>query len=285
MTEPRLLLCTDMDRTVIPNGHQKESPAARASFRSFCTDPSVTLVYVTGRDMALVEQAITQYRLPVPDYVISDVGTKIYHRENASWQSLERWEREIDVDWNGWTHSRLRDLLHGFTELKLQEKEKQNTHKLSYYVELGVEIGTLLGKLDSTLEAHGVSASLIWSIDEPENIGLLDILPRNATKLHGVEFLRQMLGYSLNEMVFAGDSGNDLPVLASPIPSVLVANASDDVKRAALDEAKACGHESALYLANGSSLGMNGNYTAGVLEGVWHYQPAYRPILEQRQQL
>ena len=29
----RLLLCTDLDRTLIPNGPQPESPRARAAFR------------------------------------------------------------------------------------------------------------------------------------------------------------------------------------------------------------------------------------------------------------
>lgn len=57
------------------------------------------------------------------------------------------------------------------------------------------------------------------------------MLPRNATKLHGIEFLQQRLGYGHSEVIFAGDSGNDLPVLVSPIPSVLVANASAELKQ------------------------------------------------------
>lgn len=64
MAEARLLLCTDMDRTVIPNGAAPEDTAARPRLRAFCARPEVTLVYVTGRDQALVKEAITTYALP-----------------------------------------------------------------------------------------------------------------------------------------------------------------------------------------------------------------------------
>jgi len=120
---------------------------------------------------------------------------------------------------------------------------------------------------------HNVHASLVWSIDEPAGIGLLDVLPARANKLHAVEFLMQQSGFSLADTVFAGDSGNDLPVLCSAIPAVLVANASDEVRSAALQQAAALGHTSQLYLAAGGWHGMNGNYSAGVLEGIVHFIP------------
>ena len=71
----QLLLCTDLDRTVLPNGPQSESQGARTLFAALAARPEVTLAYVTGRDRHLVEQAIANYSLPHPDYVISDVGT------------------------------------------------------------------------------------------------------------------------------------------------------------------------------------------------------------------
>ena len=37
--------------------------------------------------------------------------------------------------------------------------------------------------------------------------------------------------------------------------------------------AEAFGNSEALYLAKGGFLGMNGNYSAGILEGVAHYHP------------
>jgi hydroxymethylpyrimidine pyrophosphatase-like HAD family hydrolase len=167
----------------------------------------------------------------------------------------------------------LHEMLAGFRELRLQEHAKQNTHKLSYYVPLYVNYQQLLPRIRASLEQGNIAANLIWSVDEPANIGLLDVLPASAGKGRAIEFLMQQLEFGLQETVFAGDSGNDIEVMASPIQSVLVANASDDVRRAALRQARINRQTETLYLARGDYLGMNGNYSAGILEGVVHYLP------------
>ncbi len=269
----RVLLCSDLDRTLLPNGTQPESPAARTNFTRFVSRPEVTLVYVSGRHRELIEQAIADYRLPRPDFVIADVGTTIYAVNEEGWHLQQAWQVEIAPDWGGLQHADISALLAGNRLLRLQESVKQNIHKLSYYVPLYADHVALLDEVGQCLAQHNVSASLVWSVDEPAGIGLLDVLPARANKLHAVEFLMQQHGFSYAETVFAGDSGNDLHVLASPIQAVLVANASEEVRVAALQQAAAQGHSSLLYLARGGLLGMNGNYSAGVLEGVLHFIP------------
>lgn len=280
MNKPRLLLCTDMDRTIIPNGTQPEHPGARRMFADFCRLPAVTLVYVTGRHQALVQQAISDYALPEPDFVITDVGTKIYQLAARRWQEWAIWAQEIGRDWIGKTHQQLQQLLNDIPGPYLQEQGKQNTHKLSYYVPLSADPKSVLAQMQTRLDREDVAATLIWSVDEPNRIGLLDVLPRNATKLHAIEFLQAQLGYRLGEVIFAGDSGNDLPVLTSAIPSVLVANASAEVKQTAQNLAKQNGHADALYLAKDGALNLNGNYAAGVLQGIWHFAPAFRDKIQ-----
>ncbi|MDX1824434.1 MAG: HAD-IIB family hydrolase [Thiohalomonadales bacterium] len=279
MTSPRLLLCTDMDRTIIPNGKQPESVDARFQLAEFCHRPEVKLVYVTGRHQALVQQAIDQYGLPDPDFVITDVGTKIYRVGSGEWLEWSSWEKEIDRDWNGCSHSMLRDLLQDVEALRLQEGTKQNTHKLSYYLSLAVDKEVILREVDQRLKQKGVRASLVWSIDEAEAIGLLDVLPMNATKLHAIEFLQQQLGYERHEVVFSGDSGNDLPVLVSGVRSVLVANADEALKREAAALAEDKGNSNSLYQAKPID-GANGNYASGILQGIWYFVPGFRGTLE-----
>lgn len=281
MNQPRLLLCTDMDRTVIPNGFQSEDALARKQFSTFCSQPQVTLVYVTGRHESLVKQAIKNYKLPVPDYAITDVGTRIYRIEGPQWQELLSWDEEIEKDWNGKNHDQLKALFSDISDLRPQELNKQNTHKLSYYVSLHLKQEGILSLMSQRLETIGVQASLVWSVDEPKGIGLLDVLPRNATKLHAIDYLYRHLEYSLDEVMFAGDSGNDLPVLASSIQSVLVANAVNDIKEDALRLAKSQKNSQSLYLATGNNTGANGNYSSGVLEGVCHFFPGFRTLIKQ----
>jgi sucrose-6F-phosphate phosphohydrolase len=270
-----LLLCTDLDRTLLPNGVQPESSRARSLFAELAARPDVVLAYVTGRHLGLVQRAIGNYRLPLPDFVIADVGTRIYRRHGSAWQPDSGWEAEIDPDWRGLDQRQLHALFADLKALRLQGSDRQNSHKLSYFVPLHTDVEPLLHAMQRRLEAKGVRAELIWSIDEPAGIGLLDVLPASATKLHAVEYLRGQLGLDYEDCLFAGDSGNDLPALASIVPAVLVANASDSVRDAALRAAREQGHEDRLYLARGGTLGMNGNYSAGILEGVVHFHPDY----------
>jgi sucrose-6F-phosphate phosphohydrolase len=272
------LLCTDLDRTLLPNGPQPESPQARERFKALVAHEDLILTFVTGRHRELVEAAMEQYQLPQPDFVISDVGTTIYDLRSGQWQIWEQWQQEIAPDWKGLSRLQLQQLLTIFSgQLTPQEAEKQNRFKLSYYVSRDFNWKSLNRSLATCLEESGIDASLVWSVDEEADIGLLDILPQRATKLHAVEFLQKSLDIPLEHTLFAGDSGNDLPVLSSCIPSVLVANAMESVVADALSAASSAGNRAALYLAKGDFYDMNGNYSAGILEGVAQFHPELIP--------
>jgi sucrose-6-phosphatase len=273
----RLLLCTDLDRTLIPNGSQPESPQARALFTKLADHEGLTLAYVTGRHQALIKQAIHDFELPTPDFAIADVGASIYQVVGAEWQRWSAWDTHIASAWAGANHNDLRGLLSGMAALTLQESEKQAIHKLSYYTPIHTNTPDLLAQIEALFEHSGIQAHLIWSIDDTTQQGLLDILPASANKLHAIEFLMAAQGFACDQTVFAGDSGNDLDVLTSNIPSVLVANADVEIKTrmATVSAAK-------LYLAKGDFLGMNGNYGAGILEGVAHFHPDIGAWLRQQ---
>lgn len=269
----RILLCTDLDRTLLPNGAQEESPEARPRFRAIAAQPEVTLCYVTGRHRELIEAAIEEYDIPEPDYAIGDVGTTVYQVRQGRWEKWEAWNRQIAEDWNGRSRDDLEALLEGITELKPQEPEKQNDYKLSYYLPLEANRGSAMDNAQVLLNEQGVRASLIWSIDDEMKLGLLDVLPERATKLHAIEFLMREKGFPIERTVFAGDSGNDLPALTSGLQAVLVRNARDDVRDEAVRLAADGGNGNKLYLASGGWRGMNGNYAAGVIEGLVHFIP------------
>ncbi|MCQ8118802.1 HAD-IIB family hydrolase [Methylomonas rosea] len=272
----RILICTDLDRTLLPNGSQPESTGAREAFARLVLRPEVTLAYVSGRHRELVEEAIREYGLPAPDWVIGDVGTTIYRAGAGGWKHWAAWEDDIATDWRGLMAKELRPLFADLPDLRLQEETKQNRFKLSYYLSMRCDAKALRQEMASRLEAQNLAASLIYSVDEASATGLLDVLPARATKLHAVEFLMRHQAFDIDNTVFAGDSGNDLPVIVSRIPSVLVANAD----RAVVEQAQALigqeGNQAAFYLARGGFLSMNGNYSAGILEGIVHYLPETR---------
>ena len=271
-----MLLATDLDRTLLPNGSQPESPLARQRFRHLVAHPQVRLVYVTGRHRQLVEAAMAEYDLPQPDFVIADVGTSLYEIQADDWRLLRDWQQAIALDWSGRSHTELAAAVGEMAGLRLQEPGKQGPCKLSYYAPPLTDPAQLLGRVRQRLEALGARVNLVWSIDETTATGLLDVLPAAASKHHALEFLRARLGIARDRTVFAGDSGNDMEVLVSGLPAVLVANAQASVRAAAVAHA----NPARLYFARGGLFGMNGNYSAGILEGVVHFIPEARGWLQ-----
>lgn len=266
----RILLCSDLDRTLLPNGLQPESPQARPLLRRLAEHPEVILAYVSGRHLALIEAAIADYGLPQPAFAVGDVGTSIYRPLDGDWRLWDSWSEHIAPDWAGRSREDLGRLFADIDGIALQEPEKQGRFKLSYYAEADIDHAALCARLRQRLQEAGVRASVVWSVDETSMTGLLDVLPAAATKLGAVRFLMAELDIAEADTLFAGDSGNDLPVLTSGLPAVLVANATAEVRTQALRHAPANGR---LYCADGGFMGMNGNYASGVLEGLAHFHP------------
>ena len=269
----KILLGCDLDRTIIPNGIQKESPLARPLLRRLAQCPNIYLAYVSGRDQKLILDAIEEFYLPVPDYAIGDVGTTLYRIINGNWQLSDDWSAEIGQDWKNLDREELTLLLGDIKEIQLQEPEKQSRYKLSYYTDQNVDYPALVINIRGRLSKPEVRVSIIWSVDEIGEIGLLDIIPARANKLHAIRFLMQQEQFPEEHTVFAGDSGNDLDVLTSGLQAILVKNAAGDVRKQALDALSRKCMTNRLYLPRGNYLGMNGNYAAGVLEGLVHFIP------------
>ena len=266
-----ILLCSDLDRTLLPNGAQPESPQARPLFNALARHEALAIAYVSGRDLRLLQAAVQDYRLPVPDYAVGDVGTTIYEIHGDQWLACPEWRQHIAPDWNDAVPQDLADLFRDLDELTLQAPDQQGAFKLSFYTPAVIDQPALFDEMTQRLNRHGVRANLIWSIDESIDKGLLDILPASANKLHAIRFLMAHYDIKPSQAVFAGDSGNDLPVFTSDIPSIAVANTHPDVIANAQTELNRNDGLASFYVARGGFLGMNGNYAAGVLEGLSHY--------------
>lgn len=212
----RLLICTDLDRTLLPNGSEPESSGSRELFCRLASDPSVRLAYVSGRHRQLVLDAIQNFHIPLPDWVIADVGSKIYKVNQDSWEYWPVWETEIAADWHGAQSADVQLLFDDLKELKLQESEKQSAYKLSYYTPLNIDFSKLRDQIQERLRQKNLSSSIIFSVDEAASVGLLDILPLRANKLHAIEYLMVSHKFNYSNTIFAGDSGNDLLVMSSP---------------------------------------------------------------------
>ena len=275
-----ILLCTDLDRTLIPNGNAVESKRARSCFCELVENDDITLVYVSGRDIGRIYQAMDTYDLPMPAYIIADVGTRIYQSTATGNTQLASWADKIKIDWHGKIAHDINQLIGDLEYLTLQNSDQQGQFKLSYQVIPNERMNTDLVQIKQQLERHNIQYNCVISTDETINQGLVDILPKSANKKLAIEHLIHELGIG-NERVFCcGDSGNDLDMLTRGYPSALVKNATTTVKETALAMCTENNILESLYVAKGDIYKyMNGNYAAGIVEGFLHFFPEYGSLL------
>ncbi|MEA3274446.1 MAG: HAD family hydrolase [Pseudomonadota bacterium] len=111
---------------------------------------------------------------------------------------------------------------------------------------------------------------IVYSFDSQSGKGLLDFLPQSATKPTALEYIADVLGTNKSDVVFCGDSGNDVFPLTAGFSGVLVRNADDQLV-ASVNQATDAHPELKLYFAKGGFKSLNGFYTSGVIEGAYHY--------------
>ena len=282
----KLLLCTDLDGTLLPNGEAAEAPGARGVLARLVESVPLRLAYVTGRDPQRVRDAIARWDLPPPDHVVADVGTSIFDADTGgAWHENAAWRERNMACWGGRDGRTLHALLDGIDALVPQEPDRQRPFKRSWYLPADAERATVERQVDERLRRAGVRAKRVYSLDPGSGRGLLDIVPEGAGKLGAVRHLRDSLGHADDTLLFGGDSGNDLDVLISEVPSVLVANGDAPTREAARDGALRAGNAARLHLCEPHPealrpLGLDGNYAGGLVDGLLHFHPELLPLVE-----
>lgn len=262
------ILATDLDRTLLPNGSWPEDPGAIALFNELTEQHDVLVVYVTGRNLALTEQAINDFGIRHPHVLIGDVGTSMRTWQAQGWLHNEAWDEYVRRANPAWDPAAIRGVLDGIEGLAEQERAHCGPFKQSYYVD-HANREAVLDVVTERVQGH-YDEAMVYSFDSQSGKGLLDLLPRSANKQTALEFLAEESGVASAEVVFCGDSGNDLQPLTAGFCGVLVRNADEQLV-AGVREAMARRPDLRAYFAQGGCRGLNGYYTGGVIEGAYHY--------------
>src|SRR5690606_28543365 len=144
-----------------------------------------------------------------------------------------------------WERARVEALV---LELRFQphSQEFQTPFKASYDVP-GREA---VEQVQQELKARQIAARIIYSGGHN-----LDFIPLGAGKQTPIAYLRQLLGIRPEQVVVAGDSGNDVDMFVAPYRGIIVGNADPDL-RALQGEG--------IYHARA-------HHAGGVLEGLRHW--------------
>jgi len=262
------ILATDMDRTLLPNGKWEADSEAISLFNNLTERDDVLVVYVTGRNLNLTENAIREFGVRYPDVLCGDVGTTIRKYVHEQWQFDEGWADLIHLRSPRWDAGAIKNAVAGIDGLREQESEHLNPFKQSYYVDHARK-EQILGEVDDRVKGK-FDEVIVYSFDSQDGKGLLDFLPESATKQTALEYVAEEFGSSREDVVFCGDSGNDIFPLTAGFSGVLVKNADQQLVDN-VHEARRENPQLKLYFARGNFKGLNGYYTSGVIEGAYHY--------------
>ncbi|MFG0290147.1 MAG: HAD-IIB family hydrolase [Rhodopirellula sp. JB044] len=277
-TRPRVF-ATDLDGTFIPLSGDEASVEALEQIRGQLAGGAIPFAYVSGRHLEFIFEAIIDDGLPVPDWILCDVGTSVYRNvgkestskgtsKNAPTQETlaEQFQRSGDYDARldriiGDTDvENVRSELALLPKFRLQESFKQGRHKLSYYVP-SESLDECHRAAQAYLDENSLPYGIISSVDPFNGDGLIDVLPKEVSKAFALDWWCESQDYQREEIVFCGDSGNDYAALVAGYRAVVVGNAGRNLAARVQDAHRSQKWDDRLYLASRRS-------TAAVLDGL-----------------
>ncbi len=258
------ILATDLDGTLIPLENDQDNVRDLQMLRRRLQEHRVPLVYVTGRHLESVLEKKREHELPHPEWIVCDVGTTICERhDNDEFKPLPAYMDYQDTIVRDYPRDRLQSEFQSVTGLVLQEEVKQGPFKLSYYVDQNV-MAAAEQVISERLQSDAIPWTMIASIDPFNGDGLIDLLPKDVSKAHALQWWADQFGIDLSKVVFAGDSGNDYAAFISGFRAILVNNTDARIVQQVREEHQRRGLENHAYHANARA-------TSGVLEGCHAY--------------
>lgn len=263
------VLATDLDGTLIPLEGASENIADLKTLSRQLIENDVRLVFVTGRHLASTLSALIEFELPMPEAIISDVGTTIsvhdgISSQEAGWNTVDSWSSHLAEVLGRPAIGSLADLVADVEGARLQEPFKQGPFKLSFYTDAD-RVSAIADSFRAIFEKEGVACSVIDSIDPFNNDGLIDCLPKGVSKAYALDWWISRQHYDRADVAFSGDSGNDLAALTAGYRAIVVGNASDSLKQKVQEEHRRPSlDEAQLFIADQTA-------TSGVLAGCRHH--------------
>jgi sucrose-phosphate synthase len=207
-------------------------------------DFRVGLAVATGRHIDSALKALEEAGIPVPDFLITSVGSEIHYGHGLV--EDYGWEQHINYRWKP---DALRQAVRRFPGLRLQAKSEQRKHKISF--EVDPKRMPNLRAIHAYLRQQDLHAKLIYSRD-----AYLDVLPVRASKGLAIRYLSIKWGLPPERILVAGDSGNDEEMLRGNTHGLVVGNYSKELERLR--------GRPGIYFAEAG-------HAWGILEGMQHY--------------
>jgi sucrose-phosphate synthase len=235
------MIVTDIDHTLL--GDEDALTEFVALIQNI--DFDVGFAVATGRTIESAYNVLEKNGIPYPDIIISSVGSEIYYNFRGKLIYSKGWHAHLD---NQWERNKIVKLLSDFKHLEYQEEINQREFKISYYTS---EIPGYVDKVKNVLIRNKLKANVIFSHGQ-----YLDVLPYRASKGKAIRYLAYRWNIPFENILVAGDSGNDIEMLKGELLGVVVANYSKELE--------VLRRQKRIYFAKRK-------YAAGIIDGIEHY--------------
>ena len=211
------LLSFDIDNTLI-DFHTYKSNFTK-TWVKYAKDLDIIITYNTGRLIDDVLNLINKGVLPKPDYIISGVGTHIYNFEEG--KVVKEFNDVLD---DGWNLKAVENIINNINHPISQQPSKfQHSYKRSYFFHDATD--ELVESVAQDFANANMDVNVIYSGDK-----FLDVLPKWANKGNALQWLLKRLTLETNQVLVAGDSGNDSAMFdLKDVSGIVVANAHEEL--------------------------------------------------------
>ncbi len=234
------VLVSDIDNTLLGDEEALHELLARLK----AAGDHVGFGIATGRGIDSAVKVLNDAGVPIPDLMITAVGSEIYY--GARKVEDLGWRAHIDYRWNA---QGLRDAMSKMPGIVMQPDENQRLHKVSYFMD--PDLAPSVREIVRHLRLNDLHANVIFSHQE-----FLDLLPIRATKGMALRYLALKWGLTADRFLAAGDSGNDEEMLTGNTLAVVVGNHSVELEHLR--------GQPLIYFAEGHN-------ARGIIEGLDYY--------------
>lgn len=242
LLDMKKLIVSDIDHTLLGDD------TALMNFNNLLNgiNSDIGFAVATGRTVDSAFEVLKENNVMLPIVIISSVGSEIYYNYKGELIFSKGWQAHIKYQFN---RQKIYDMMKQLNFLQYQEEENQREFKISYYTS---DNPGNLEKVKKVLMKNKMKANVIFSHGQ-----FLDILPYRASKGKAIRYISYRWNIPNENILVAGDSGNDEEMLKGDLLGVVVGNHTPE-----LDSLRG---SSRIYFSKR-------NYAGGIIDGIDYYK-------------